>query len=105
MISKRLLIISTVVMIKQKRFRSIEQIQSRHEIVDIEVQLHKDETIDNDIKNERSTFLRSLKENKLFHDQRFFYSIILSFASENVSSFLIFHFHANERIHYHSFKT
>ena len=50
-------------------------------------------------KNEKSMFFKSLKESKLFYNQKF-HSIILSFANENALSFLIFHFHINKRIHY-----
>ena len=53
MTSKRLLIISTVVMIKQKRFRSTEQVQPRHEIINIEVQLRRNETTDNDFEKRK----------------------------------------------------
>ena len=55
-------------------------------------------------KNKKLMFFKNLKENKLSHDQKL-HSIIFSFASENVLNFLIFHFYANERIYYHSFKT
>ena len=56
-------------------------------------------------KNEKLLFFRNLKKNKLSYDQRFFHSIILSSANENVSNFLIFYFYANKRIYYHLFKT
>ena len=56
-------------------------------------------------KNEKSMFFKNLKESKLFRNQRFFHSIILSFASENALNFSIFYFHANERIYYYTFRT
>ena len=52
-------------------------------------------------KIEKLMFFKSLKENKLSHDQEFSL-ITLSFASENVSNLLILR--ANTRIHYYSFK-
>ena len=40
-------------MIKQKIFRLIEQAQSRHEIADIEIQLRRNETTDNDFEKRK----------------------------------------------------
>ena len=93
----------TTVTIKQRKSRLI-QIQSHHEIVDTEVQFRKNKTTDNDFKKRKIDAFQKLKKKKFSHDQRF-YSITLSFANKNASNFLIFHFHANVRIHYHSLKT
>ena len=53
MILKRLLIISiemiTIVMIKQKKSQSIQS-QFHHKIINIKVQLRRNETVDNDFK-------------------------------------------------------
>ena len=66
MISKRLLIISAVVMIKQKRSRLIEQVQSRHEIVDIEVQFRKIETVNSDFEKRIINVFQKFKRKQTF---------------------------------------
>ena len=74
MILKYLSITSTV---KQKRFRSTEQVQSRHEIVDIkvqsrheivdiEVQFRINETVGNDLEKRKINAFQKLKRKQTF---------------------------------------
>ena len=65
MTSKRLLIISIVVMIKQERFRSVEQIQSHHEIIDIKIQF-RNETADNDFEKRKINVFQKFKKKQTF---------------------------------------
>ena len=48
-------------MIKQKRFRSVEQIQFHHEIADIEIQFCINETADNDFENRKVDVFQKFK--------------------------------------------
>ena len=55
----------TIVTIKQKRFQSI-QIQFCHEIVDIEVQFRRNETIDNDFEKRKIDAFQKFKRKQIF---------------------------------------
>ena len=62
MILKCLSIISTVVIIKQKKFQLIEKTQSCHEIVDIEIQFRRNETVDNNLEKRKIDIFQKFKK-------------------------------------------